>query len=78
MRIAFYAPLKPLGHPHPSGDLVIGTGLYQFLEGRGHVLERVSRFRSRWIYWNLGAGLSLFGPRSKRPNVVADWALISG
>ena len=51
LRIAFYAPLKPLGHPHPSGDLVIGTGLYQFLEKRGHVLERVSRFRSRWIYW---------------------------
>jgi hypothetical protein len=34
LRIAFYAPLKPLGHPHPSGDLVIGTGLYQFLQGR--------------------------------------------
>lgn len=51
LRIAFYAPLKPLGHPHPSGDLVIGTGLYQFLKGRGHILERVSRFRSRWVYW---------------------------
>ncbi|NOR22952.1 MAG: hypothetical protein GQ542_00915, partial [Desulforhopalus sp.] len=50
MRIAFYAPLKPLGHPHPSGDLVIGTGLYQFLQGRGHRLESVSQFRARWIY----------------------------
>ena len=51
MRIAFYAPFKPLGHPHPSGDLVIGTGLYHFLERRGHQLERVSRLRARWIYW---------------------------
>jgi len=51
MRIAFYAPLKPLDHPHPSGDLVIGTGLYHFLEGRGHRIGRVSRLRARWIYW---------------------------
>jgi len=51
MRIAFYAPLKPLDHPHPSGDLVIGTGLYHFLEGRGHQIGRISRLRARWIYW---------------------------
>lgn len=53
MRIAFYAPLKPLAHPHPSGDLVIGTGLYQFLEARGHLLETISRLRTRWIYWKV-------------------------
>jgi glycosyltransferase involved in cell wall biosynthesis len=51
LNIAFYAPLKPLGHPHPSGDLVIGTGLYQFLQGRNHRLESISQFRGRWIYW---------------------------
>ena len=51
MRIAFYAPLKPLDHPHPSGDLVIGTGLYHYLQGRGHGLERTSQLRARWIYW---------------------------
>jgi phosphatidylinositol alpha-1,6-mannosyltransferase len=51
LRIAFYAPLKPLDHPHPSGDLVIGTGLYHFLAGRRHKLGRVSRLRARWIYW---------------------------
>jgi phosphatidylinositol alpha-1,6-mannosyltransferase len=51
LRIAFYAPFKPLGHPHPSGDLIIGTGLYEFLQGRGHRLESISRFRTRWIYW---------------------------
>ena len=51
MRIAFYAPFKPLAHPHPSGDLVIGTGLYHYLQGRGHGLERTSQLRARWIYW---------------------------
>ncbi len=51
MRIAFYAPFKPLGHPRPSGDLTIGTGLYQFLEGRGHRLTQISKLRARWIYW---------------------------
>lgn len=51
MRILFYAPFKPLGHPHPSGDLVIGTGLFEFLQNRGHALEIASALRTRWIYW---------------------------
>ncbi|UCG14855.1 MAG: glycosyltransferase family 4 protein [Deltaproteobacteria bacterium] len=51
MRIAFYAPFKPLGHPHPSGDLTIGTDLFRYLETRGNRLVIPSRFRSRWIYW---------------------------
>lgn len=51
MRIAFYAPFKPLGHPRPSGDLAIGTGLYQFLEEHGHRPNRISELRARWIYW---------------------------
>ena len=51
MRVAFYAPLKPLDHPHPSGDLVIGTGLYHYLQGRGYRLEGTSRLRARWVYW---------------------------
>jgi len=50
MRIAFYAPMKPLSHPHPSGDQVIGRALFSWLQGRGHQLEEVSRLRSRWIY----------------------------
>ena len=52
VRIAFYMPFKPLDHPHPSGDLVIGTELFQFLRERGHDIRPVSRLRSRWIYWN--------------------------
>ena len=52
MRIAFYMPFKPLGHPHPSGDLIIGTELFQFLRKRGHDVRLVSRLRTRWIYWH--------------------------
>ena len=51
MNICFHAPFKPLGHPDPSGDLVIGTGLYDFLSNRGHSLWAVSSLRCRWIYW---------------------------
>ena len=51
MRIAFYMPFKPLGHPHPSGDLIIGTELFRFLRQRGHDVRLVSRLRTRWIFW---------------------------
>ena len=50
MRICFYAPFKPLGHPNPSGDLIIATGLYDFLVSEGHNVLIASKFRSRWIY----------------------------
>jgi len=51
MRIAYYMPFKPLGHPHPSGDLVIGTELFHFLRECGHDIRPVSQLRARWIYW---------------------------
>jgi glycosyltransferase involved in cell wall biosynthesis len=51
LNIIFYAPFKPLGHRLPSGDLVIGTGLYRFLESKGHRLQVASALRSRWIFW---------------------------
>ena len=51
MRIAFYAPFKPLEHAHPSGDLVIATGLCHYLSGQGHDIMPVSPLRTRWIYW---------------------------
>ena len=50
MRICFYAPFKPLGHPNPSGDLIIATGLYDFLVSQGHQILIASNLRSRWIY----------------------------
>lgn len=51
MRIAFYAPFKPLGHPHPSGDLIIAGSLFDHLRHRGHDVHVVSILRSRWIFW---------------------------
>lgn len=50
MRIAFYAPFKPLGHKNPSGDLAIARGLTGYLEGQGHTIEVQSTLRARWIY----------------------------
>ncbi|WP_432736049.1 glycosyltransferase family 4 protein [Maridesulfovibrio sp. FT414] len=49
MRIAFFAPHKPIDHPVPSGDLMIGRGLYDFLQSRGHEMEVASRIR----LWNI-------------------------
>lgn len=51
MRIAFYAPFKPLGHPHPSGDLIIAGGIYDHLRSRKHDVRVISTLRSRWIFW---------------------------
>ena len=51
MRIAFYAPFKPLNHPLPSGDLVIGNGLLQYLKNKGHEVQIASLLRCRWIFW---------------------------
>lgn len=50
MKIAFYMPFKPLGHKNPSGDLIIGTELHDFLVEKGCDVSIVSRFRLRWIY----------------------------
>lgn len=49
MRIGFYAPFKPLGHPNPSGDLVIATGLRDYLAAHGHDVDIPSTYRSRWL-----------------------------
>ena len=51
MRICFYTPFKPLNHPHPSGDLVIATGLYDYLSRQGYRVRSLGRLRSRWIFW---------------------------
>ena len=50
MRIFFYAPFKPLDHPVPSGDLVIATGMADFLRSRGHEIVVPSRLRTRWLH----------------------------
>jgi glycosyltransferase involved in cell wall biosynthesis len=50
MKIAYYMPFKPLGHPNPSGDLVLGTEIYNHLNQSGHDCRLASRLRCRWIY----------------------------
>jgi len=50
MRIAFYMSLKPPGHAKPSGDLIIGTELLDFLKRQGHTVTLVSKLRMAWVY----------------------------
>ncbi len=47
MRLAFYAPMKPPGHPVPSGDRRMARLLIRALEAAGHEVEVASDFRSR-------------------------------
>lgn len=51
LRILFYAPFKPLGHGHPSGDLVTATEIVGYLVKQGHEVIQASTLRCRWIYW---------------------------
>lgn len=56
MKIPYYMPFKPLGHINPSGDLITGMELYEFLAAQQHDIDLVSRLRSRWLYrrpWKL-------------------------
>lgn len=49
MKIALYAPLKPLDHPVPSGDRTIGRSLEAYLKWRGHEVLAPSDFRARHL-----------------------------
>ncbi len=51
LRILFYAPFKPLGHGHPSGDLVTATEIVDYLVKLGHEVIAASSLRCRWLYW---------------------------
>lgn len=46
MRIAFYAPLKPPTHPHPSGDRRMARLLMRALRLAGHDVALASAFRA--------------------------------
>ena len=51
MKIAYYMPFKPMGHKNPSGDLVTGTELFNYLSEKKYAIELASRLRCRWIYY---------------------------
>lgn len=65
MKIAYYMPFKPLGHPNPSGDLVFGTEIHNHLNQAGHDCRLVSRLRCRWIYLHPGKLLKLLLERRR-------------
>jgi len=46
VKIAFYAPLKPVDHAIPSGDRQLGEALLKALRSLGHETFVASRFRS--------------------------------
>ncbi len=46
MRVAFYAPLKQLDHPAPSGDRRMARALHGLLASAGHETEIACRLRS--------------------------------
>lgn len=52
MKIAYYMPFKPMGHQNPSGDLIIGTEIFEHLQDQGNAIELASKLRCRWIYYN--------------------------
>lgn len=50
IKIHFYAPLKPISSPIPSGDREIARGIYGFFLKSGNEVEVVSEF-STWFFW---------------------------
>lgn len=50
MKIAFYAPLKPISHPTPSGDREIARSVYRYFQSRGAEVFVLSEFRTRWFF----------------------------
>ena len=72
MKIIFYAPFKPLGHAHPSGDLVTATGIFDFLVQSGHQVFPASNLRCRWIYWKPWLWLKLIRERRQVVQEFSD------
>jgi len=72
LRICFYAPFKPLGHAHPSGDLVTATSIFDFLRRQGHRVIEGSSLRCRWIYWKPWLWLKLIKERRKVVQTFSD------
>ncbi|MCO5142230.1 MAG: glycosyltransferase [Oligoflexia bacterium] len=50
MKIAFYAPLKPITHENPSGDREIGRSVHRYFSEQNANIFILSEFRTRWFY----------------------------
>jgi glycosyltransferase involved in cell wall biosynthesis len=55
MKLSYYMPFKPPGHHNPSGDLITGMELHDYLVRKNHTVTLASKLRCRWLYlkpWN--------------------------
>lgn len=68
MKITYYMPFKPPEHANPSGDLITGRELREFLQNQGHSVDLASTLRSRWIYWKPWNYLNI---RRERAGILA-------
>ncbi|HMB47181.1 MAG TPA: glycosyltransferase family 4 protein [Afifellaceae bacterium] len=68
MKIAFYAPMKPVDDPTPSGDRQMALALIRALEGTGHEVRIASRFRS----WCRAGGEDALHALADRARTEAD------
>lgn len=74
MRIAFYAPHKPIEHPVPSGDLFIAKSLFNSLASQGHDIRTVSKFRTYKAVLNPQKWISGIFEFHNTLNIVRDFA----
>jgi glycosyltransferase involved in cell wall biosynthesis len=74
LKIAFYAPMKPLDDPTPSGDRQMGRAIVGILERSGHEVRVASRFRAWCRSGGDDAMLYLAGEaRGEADRVLRDW-----
>ncbi len=64
-------PFKPMNHTHPSGDLVTGTELHNYLAARDHEISLASRLRCRWIYYR---PLTLLRLLNEKRRIIRDFS----
>ena len=79
MLIAFYAPMKALNHPSPSGDRRVAQMLWQALEAGGHEVTLASDFRA---YDGTGDSAAQRALAQRGVEIaaamIADWKAVDG
>ena len=71
MDVAFYAPLKPPGHPVPSGDRKMARQLVAALEASGHRVKTASELR---MYSTLPHdAVTIERARREAETIIARW-----
>lgn len=74
MKVAFYAPMKPLDDPTPSGDRQMGRAIVGILERSGHEVRTASRFRAWCRTGGEAAMLDLANnARAEAERVIGAW-----